>query len=689
MENLVVDLFSLPGDATDYRCPTMDTFQFPDLHGPITIDTETHDPHLKTRGSGWAYDRYDKDGGKVLGISVHTDNFHEYLPIGHSEGNMDPVKVKAWLDQQCTKDEKQEKIFANAPYDVGWLKVEGVNITGKLEDVQYQAPLIDENRFNYSLDALAKEYLGVGKDETLLLEAGKAMGVKNTKKDNVKGHLMRIHPNIVGVYANQDTFITRGLWDKFNGDVDEQGLHDVYRLEMDLVPMHIEMRLRGIRVDVERAESYQRMFVAREKEAKRFIKDQTGIEIGSWDTAAELAKVFDVLGIKYGLTEKSKQPSITADFLKMLKHPIADAMLLGRRVNNMNNTFIQNAFLNMQQRGRVYPNFNQLKQDSQDGGAVGKETKAGTKGAVSGRYSSSNPNFQQIPTPEKDDPNADYQIGHMIRSLIIPEEGEYWHGLDYSSQEPRGIVHFAELTNCRQAAVIAERYREDPDTDFHLENAKLLISKKPDFYDGDPKKARKPVKTIGLGIAYGMGGGKLCFQLGLPYTEAIWMKGDEEIKFLKAGPEGVELMMAFDEATPYIKELAEQCKNRVKQKGFIRTPLGRRFHFPKDASGRYMWLNKALNRLIQGTSADMTKLAMRNLYREGILPHGTVHDEIDFSSADPKVVMRAKEIMETSLKMTIPIRVDVGSGVNWGDSSVPKLGADNWNAFMTTGKMAA
>ena len=367
-------------------------------------------------------------------------------------------------------------------------------------------------------------------------------------------------------------------------------------------------------------------------------------------------------------------------------------MLLGRKMNNMNNTFITNAFLALQQNGRIYPNFNQLrKTDDSASGVVGKEVRTTTKGAISGRYSSSNPNFQQIPSPERDDPNADYQIGHMIRSLILPEDGEYWHGLDYSSQEPRLIVHFAELTKCRNAGIVADRFRDDPDTDFHLENAKLVISKKPDFYDGNPKKARKPSKTIGLGIAYGMGGGKLCLQLGLPYTESMFTPtgATEPIQFLKAGPEGVEIMAAFDDAAPYIRQLAQKCQNAVKKKGYIVTPTGRRFRFPQADNGRYMFLNKALNRLIQGTAADMTKKAMRNLWREGILPHGTVHDEIDISSSDPKVIARAKEIMETALPMQIPIRVDVGSGKNWGDASVPDLGSKNWEAFQLTGRMAA
>ena len=676
----VPDLFSVPGDAVDYQCPTPDTFDFPELHGPIILDTENHDPMLTERGAGWAYDRYGQDGGKIIGIAVKADNFHEYLPIGHTEGNLDPVKVKGWLKEQVNKDKKQPKIFANIMYDAGWFAAEDMTIDegNRIEDVMYQAPLIDENRIAYSLDRLGKDFLGVGKDEAKLLEAGKILGVKNSKKDNVKKHLMRIHPNIVGIYAKQDVEVTGQLWHHFNPIIEDQELQRVYQLEMDLVPMHIAMRMRGVRVNVEEAEKRQALLTQKEKEARRFIKEATGLEIGSWDNADELASVFAKLEIPVGQTATGR-PSITQGWLRGLGHPVADAILSGRKSSNIRSTFVENAVLNLQQRGRVYPNFNQLRKDSDDGsaGVIGKEVKTTSKGTVSGRYSSSNPNFQQMPSPERD-----YETGMIIRELFLPEEGDAWHGLDYSSQEPRGIVHFAEITNCPGASRMADKFRNNPDTDIHMENGLLIIAKKPDYYGGDPKKARKPTKTIGLGIAYGMGGGKLCVQLGLPYTEAFFYKGDEKFEYLKAGPEGQEIMNAFDDAAPYIRALANKCQNAVKKKGYIVTPVGRRFRFPKGDDGRYMFLNKALNRLIQGTSADMTKLAMRELWRAGILPVGTVHDEIDLSESDPERVKLAKHIMETALPMTIPIRVDVGTGKNWGDASVPDLGGSNYEKFL-------
>lgn len=646
-------------------------FDYPELCGPITVDLENHDPKLKERGSGWPYRKTGANGGKIIGIAYHSDSTPNggYVPISHAAGpnaqpNEDPVKVKSWLQAQLTKDDKQPKIFANALYDVGWLTAEGIKISGNIEDIMFQAPLLDESRMNYQLDRLGKDYLGEGKDEKLLAEAAAKLGIKNTKKDNVKAHLMRIDPAIVGIYATQDACLTRKLWDFFTPQISDDDLNDVYQLECDLIPMLIAMRMRGVRVDVDQCRIEQANLVREENIARDFIKDQTGITIASWDNAGELSRVFDKIGIKYGYTEKTQQASITADWLRSLSHPISAAILRGRKTSNIRSTFLENALLNLQEDGRIYPNFNPLRKDNDaSSGVLGKELKAGTKGALSGRFSSSDPNFQQVPSPEKDP-----DLGYLVRKLILPEVGDDFHVMDYSSQEPRLIVHFAEKTGCRKAYEMAERFRANPNTDLHDETRAMVATAKEEWLD---KKFRKPAKVINLGFAYGMGGGKLALSLGMEYTEASFTRNDgEKFAYLKPGPEAQELLDLFDREAPFIKQLAFKAQGAVKKRGFIKTELGRRFRFPKDKFGKYMFLNKALNRLIQGSAADMTKLAMRELWREGILPLGTVHDEIDISTSDPKIVARTKEIMEHALPLSIPVVVDVGSGKNWGDASM-------------------
>lgn len=644
----------------------------PDLYGPITIDTETHDPLLTERGAGWSYSKTDADGGKIIGYAVHADNFHEYLPVGHTEGNMDPSRIESWLRYQLQRDPSQPKIFANIMYDMGWMAVTGIPMPETaLHDVQFQAALLDESRISYQLDRLGKDYLGEGKDETLLKEAGEKLGIKNSKKDNVKKHLARIHPDIVGIYAKQDALLTRKLWDFFCPMMEAEDLNRVYELEMALVPMLLKMRLRGVRVDVEKARIEQKNFLDTEAQSRAFIKDLSGITLGSWDNAAEIAAILDKLGIPYGLTEKTQAPSITAGYLRSLDHPIGPAILGGRKASNMRGTFVENAILDLQQGGRIYPNFNQLRKDEDDGssGVIGKAVKSRVKGTVSGRFSSSGPNFQQIPSPERDP-----ELGYLIRSLILPEDGEYWFGLDYSAQEPRVIVNFAELISARKATFIGDQYRENPKTDFHIVVRDLVRTAIPTF-------ERKPAKIVGLGLAYGMGGGKMARDIGLDYIVDSFVKNGKEIEILRPGPEAKAILEAFDREAPFIKELALSCQKRVRKRGYIHTPLGRRFRFPKDENGRYMFLNKALNRLIQGTSADMTKTALLEMYRQGILPHGTVHDEIDISTSDPKIVKIARDIMTDCFPLTIPISVDVGGGRNWGEASDPYKSEAFMNEF--------
>ncbi len=585
------------------------------------------------------------------------------------------VKIKGWLSKQLTKDDRQPKIFFHAQYDVGWFVAEGIKISGDIQDVSFQAPLIDESRHNYQLDKLGKDLLGEGKDEAALQEAAKKLGVKNTKADNIMMHLAKVHPDIVGVYGRQDAALTRKLWDYYNPIIAEEDLGRVYQLECDLIMMLVDMRMRGVRVSVQGIEEQQRILTAEESKARKFIADKTGITIGSWDNAAELSRVFDLLGIKYGYTEKTEQPSITADWLRSLKNPIADAILRGRKTNNICSTFLVNNLLNLQEHGRIYPNFNPLKRDDDGGGVLGKDLKAGVRGALSGRFSSSQPNFQNFPSPEKDP-----ELGLMVRSMILPEEGEAFHVMDYSSQEPRLIVHYAEVTNCRKAREMADRFRENPYTDLHDETRKNVAKMLEEWSN---PSYRKKAKIINLGVGYGMGAGKLALSLGLPYEEATFMKGDVEFPYLRAGAEAQELMAIFDEAAPFIRQLAKKAQNAVKQKGYIKTAVGRRFRFAKEENGGgYKFLNKALNRLIQGSAADMTKMALRDMYRASILPHGTVHDEIDISASDPKIVAQAKEIMETTVKLTIPIKIDVSSGLTWGDASQEEQGAINYKKFL-------
>jgi DNA polymerase I-like protein with 3'-5' exonuclease and polymerase domains len=246
----------------------------------------------------------------------------------------------------------------------------------------------------------------------------------------------------------------------------------------------------------------------------------------------------------------------------------------------------------------------------------------------------------------------------MIRSLFIPEEGHTWGVFDYSQQEPRLVVHYAALQNLYGVDDVLDSYNNDPNTDFHTIVADMA------------NIPRSQAKTINLGLFYGMGKNKLQAELGV----------DKETSD--------DLFKQYHDRVPFVKQLMDNVMQRSQQRGQIRTLLGRlcRFHLwepnmfgmhkalPHDEALlehgpgiRRAYTYKALNKLIQGSAADMTKKAMIELYKEGIIPHIQVHDELDISIKDPAHANKIKEIMENAVRLEVPNKVDYESGPNWGN----------------------
>lgn len=607
--------------------------QLPDkLQGHITLDTETKDPELKNIGPGWAF----KDSGFISGVSIVADNFEGYIGVHQARGGNIEEKSQfwKWLEHQLS-NESQLKIFANNQYDQGWLRRQGILVKGPVEDVQIMAPLLDEYRFSYALDNLGKDYFGEdeGKDYSGFLEEAERCGVKVTAKTNPKslgGEIWKFHAEVAGNYALQDARLTRRLWDLFNPMIDEQELRGVYNLECSLFPVLLEMRWRGVRVDLDRVEELRKEFSDKEKEALLVIQRETGVDMDPWK-ADSVAQVLDHCKIPYPQTEKTGKPSIKADYLESLEHPMAKAIVTVRKYNRARGVFLENFILGHQREGRVHCQFNQMKSD--EGGTVG------------GRFSSSNFNLQQIPTRDK-------EIGPKIRECFLAEEGEKFCSIDFSAQEPRITAEYALRAGVRGGREVAEKYVENPRTDYHQMVADLC---------GIP---RKHAKIINLGLAYGMGGAKLCHSLGLP-TEMKMIRG----RLLEvAGPEGQALLDRYHERAPFLRELSRECQRAAKDRGFIRTILGRRCRFPMK-NGERWFTHKALNRLIQGSAADQTKKAMVDLWNVGCIPLATVHDELLFSVKNEEEAHRYRVIMETAIETTVPFVSDVAIGDNWGQCS--------------------
>jgi len=596
---------------------------YPDLSEAreVSIDLETCDPNLTSRGSGWP-----RKDGYVIGIAVAVDGAAWYFPIRHDNGsNLDAKQTLRWLADVCSIE--RDYIMHNAMYDLGWLWAEGIEVKGRIVDTMIVAALIDENRFSYALNALGRDYLNERKSEKDLYEAANSFGV------NAKSEMWKLPAHFVGAYAEQDAALTLKLWQFFKGVIIKEDVADIFDLELQVLKVVFDMRKKGVRVDLEKAEELK-VYLQREEE--KVLQESGGTDIDIW-AAASIAKAFDAKGLTYPKTPKSGQPSFTKNFLANHAHALPQAVVRARELNKARTTFID-TIIKHQHNGRIHAEAHSLRSD--DGGTV------------TGRFSYSNPNLQQVPAR-----NA--EIGPMIRGLFLPEEGELWGAFDYSSQEPRLVVHYSSLLKLTGAQEFADQYNVDATTDFHQMAADIV---------GVP---RKQAKDINLGLFYGMGKNKLAEQLGLEYEDAK------------------DLFKEYHGKVPFVQQLADYVVNRASNKGVIRTLLGRKCRFDKwepNAYGLYKpqtyedayaehgpaikraFTYKALNRLIQGSAADQTKAAMVALHKEGITPLIQVHDELDISVAEPETASVIQEIMETCVDMQIPSVVDAEFGPSWGEA---------------------
>ena len=638
---------------TEWVVPT----EYPDLRSAneIAIDLETRDPNLKETGSGAI-----AGDGEVVGIAVAVDGYKGYFPIAHGEGpNMDRKKTLEWFKDVC--ESPATKIFHNAMYDVCWIKNLGIKINGLIIDTMIAASLIDENRFSFTLNTLSWHHLGEGKSEARLIEAAKSRGL------DPKADMWRLPAMEVGAYAEKDAEITLKLWHKLKKVIVEDNLQDIFNLETDLFPCLVDMRHLGVRVDIEKASQLKIALAAKEENLLQQIKIETGVDTQIW-AAASIAKVFEKLNLPYTRTEKTDSPSFTKNFITNHDNPVVNMIAEARKINKVRTTFID-TILKHEHKGRIHADINQIRSD--DGGTV------------TGRFSYSNPNLQQIPA-------RDPETGPLLRSLFIPEEGCKWGTFDYSQQEPRLVAHYALKFSLPSVNAIADSYETDPSTDFHKIVAEMAHI------------PRSQAKTINLGLFYGMGKAKLQAELGVDKDHAE------------------ELFSQYHAKAPFVKQLMNKVMTAGQSKGQIKTLLGRRCRFPKyepvlrgadwgtyvppedhermlelqemgphikdfegnivkDKDGkpkrnywhqnstRRAFTYKALNKLIQGSAADMTKKAMVDLYKEGLIGHIQIHDELDFSIESESQAKKIKDIMENAVDLEVPNKVDYESGPNWGE----------------------
>jgi DNA polymerase I-like protein with 3'-5' exonuclease and polymerase domains len=680
-----------PIPDTDWQMPEGPD-AFPDLsnHGMIGIDCETKDPHLQEQGPG-----FQRGDAYICGVSVATEaGYKAYYPVAHELGPNLPKKIVFdWLREQLVHRD-QPKVGANLLYDLEALHSEGIQVQGPLYDVQIAEPLIDETRLSYALEVISQYHLRKGKTQSIMLKWLKdAFGDSET---NIKKHIWRAPPSIVGPYAEDDADLPLKIFPIQRRIMESEGTWDLFdKIERRLLPMLLAMRIRGVPIDTDHAERLLSELEESFKDTIARIKDASGIAVEVW-SADSLAKLFDTLGIKYPKTEvrisektgktTGGAPSFRKEWLLAHPHPVAQLVNHARHMDKFKGTFVQGYLIDGSVKGRIHGQFHPLR------GEQG--------GTISGRFSSSNPNLQNIPARTKE--------GTLVRQAFLPDRGRTWWKFDWSQIEYRMIVHYAFVTGQPGIEPIIERYRTDASTDYHQAIADLT---------GLP---RQDAKNLNFGLAYGQGVDLLSYNLGVDRAEAE------------------RIMDEYHKRAPFIRPLSQLCGIRADKNGFIKTILNRRRRFQvwehrrgkemeyaaesnrglfaylldteqllrngfrtrhdppneflkeiecspeneqylrllKTHGWRRAFLHKVLNALIQGGAADVMKKAMVDSWEAGIydeinVPFLTVHDELDGDMEDgnPRHEGALKElhyIMEHCIEFSVPLLAEGKRGINWG-----------------------
>lgn len=627
------------GPETEWTPPT----EFPNLSGigRLGLDIETCDPRLTTHGPG-----AQREEGFITGISVAClpcDRYPKggkwYFPVAHQAGgNLNPDDVFTWLK---TLDKPIEWVGANFGYDLEWLDSYGVCLKGKMIDVQVAEALIDEESPSFSLNALCNKYLARGKTEDLLKAAADAYGVDPKKE------MWKLPSYYVGPYAEADAMDVLEIYEKQTVIHQQEKLTKVFNLECEVLPLLVKMRKLGVRVDVVKAKASSSIWGDQIKSLQKSLDNEHNMHINV-NSPKDLEKVAIMAGITYPKTEKGN-PSFDKNFLKRSTNGSMKTIAKIRNMKKLKADFVDKLIIGHSHRGRIYSVFNQTARDDSDGARIGTAT---------GRFSCTKPNLQQVPS-------RDPILAPIIRGFFIADAKKKWAKLDYSQQEPRILVHYANLMGFEGAADAAEAYRND---------------KSMDYYQYVADKAgleRKPAKDLTLGIFYGEGKRKIAIDLGMSVEEAM---------ALRAG---------FEKTNPYVKDIYEEAMKIAKKRGYITTILGRHRHFwmwePVDTwamrdegkdvmavrldEAKKKWPDhklqrayayKALNAVIQGSAADMTKAAMLKVYNEmGLIPHMQVHDELNYSVESEGQAQEIKHWMENCCDLTVPMLADLDYGDTW------------------------
>ncbi len=560
---------------------------------------------------------------EIVGISLSVrEGEGYYLPIGHTEGQQLPREKIVQALKPIFESEKLAKVGHNAKYDMAVLHEAGLETRGLKFDTMLGAFLIEPGA-PIGLKKLAKSQVSIEMTEIEEL-------IGTGKKQITMAQVAIVD---AAAYAAADADVTLRLMHVQQPKLAKLGLRKLLdTVDMPLVPVLLDMELAGVKIDAAFLSEMAQRFDVRLKEIEQEVYKLVGFEFNLNSPAQLGDTLFGKLGLKAPGERKTStgKVSVAADVLESMQgmHPVIDLILEQRQLSKIKGTYLDALpKLVNPKTGRVHTSFNQT-------------------GAVSGRIASQDPNLQNIPIRT--------ELGREVRRAFIVEKGNVMIAADYSQVELRIAAHIANDPGLRAAFAAGQ--------DIHRATAAKVLNVPLDQVTSDQ---RAFAKRVNFGLLYGMGTQSLAQQAGISMKEAQ------------------QFVDAYFAGFPNIKQYIDETKKRAKTEGYVETLLGRRRYFPilqtqtRDARTNIMQRTaerEAINHPIQGTAADIIKIAMINIHRELIERQLKarlilqVHDELilETPKKEAKEVQQlVQELMESAYQLDPPLKVEVGVGLNW------------------------
>ena len=607
--------------------------KYPDLSTAkyLGVDIETYDPDLTSYGPS-VYGNRGREG-RILGVALSDGVFSDYYNM-----ETDSEYIAEQLSHTNTK------VGHNIIYDIDWLTSRGFKVNGKWVDTGICAALLNENEESYSLDELSYRYLGEhSKGEDKLEKWCASNDIKISKSKAAQSFIYLMPYDVVRPYALQDAKLVIELYSIMREKLRQQDLEDLADMENELLRCVLHFRQTGVRYDKDKAVENSLALLDLLGENKEHMHREYG-DINP-NSSKQIAEHLKALAYEVPYKEETGNPSITKQYLTSLRNKYLDNLYEGeeieegreyepvsnlptllyniRTITKSRKDYLDGIYNNfLCPDGKIHCTFHTVRGDMY--------------GTRSGRFSASQPNLQQITSPERDS-----VIGKMCREPFIPFEDCMWGKIDYSQIEYRFIAHYARGPG---SSAVRERYSDNPEQDYHQ------------YIQDKTGLARPFAKNLNFGLAFGMGARKMSVFFG-------WSL-----------PKCYEMISHYHKSVPFVKYTADAVSNKALQRGYIMTLLGRRARLVENRKAYIMF-----NRLIQGSAADLMKKALITAYNSGIFtilhPHLTVHDEIDVSVPNTlqgkEAFKELKYIMETCVSLKVPVYCEAKIGPNW---------AELWNA---------